>query len=279
MDLARGTQRSTKRDPGEPAVRSGAMSPGRPAHGPARTLAALLVAALVFLTGLDQGPSYVFTLAYGQASRPNVFVYLHTESKFARLEKTLKEKLPGLEITVFGRFRDLEDALQTRPPDAVITSNALIVSQGFPIALQGERGGADWEPYVLLSQGRALAGSLSGKVIGVVDLLGRSGTQEFVEKLLGTAEIKLKRVTKLEDLLPLLQFSAADAVLVPSASVKDVSERSRLVLSVLALPDARVKLPAVGVLNASVRASVISQIRALDSETTRSLGLESWRAP
>jgi len=160
----------------------------------------------------------------------------------AKLEKTLKEKLPGLEITVFGRFRDLEDALQTKPPDALITSNALIVSQGFPVALQGVAGGADWEPYVLLSQGRALEGSLAGRSSASSISWDASAPRSSSRKLLGTDEIKLKRVTKLEDLLPLLQFSAAEAVLVPSASVKDVSERSRLLLSVLALPDARVKL-------------------------------------
>jgi hypothetical protein len=242
---------------------------------------AWFMAALVFLFAPLHGwhGSLLGEDANAQDLRPKIYVYLHTDSKFAALEKTLKEKLPLLTVTVFGRFRDLEDAMQARPPDALVALHALLVKLNVQPALQGVRGNADWEPYVLLSQDLSLDEPLAGKVIGVVDLLGRTGTQEFVAKLLGTDDIKLKRVTKTEDLLPLLQFSAADAVLVPSVAVKDVTDRSRLPLTVRPLPDARVKLAAVGVLNVNTRNLVVNQVLRLDSETLRTLGVERWRAP
>jgi hypothetical protein len=57
---------------------------------------------------------------------------------------------------------------------------------------------------VLLSA-EPLDGSLEGKVLGVVDLLGRDGTQQFVAKLLQDHRRQAQaRVTKMEDLLPLL---------------------------------------------------------------------------
>ena len=214
----------------------------------------------------------------GADPRPTLYVYVHTDSKSATLEKTLQERMPALTITVFGRFRDFEEAMTARRPDGVVALQPLLASQNLPVSLQGLRGEHEWEPYVLLSPGPAVEGALNGKVIGVVDLLGRDGTQQFVTRLLKTTDLKLKRVTKMEDLLPLLQFSAADAVLVPAAAVKSVTERSRLPLKVREMPDARVGLPAVGVLNARVRDLMVKQVQGLDGDTNRTLGVEKWRA-
>ena len=112
----------------------------------------------------------------------------------------------------------------------------------------------------------------------MVDLLGRTGTQQLVSKLLSNPSVELRRVTKLEDLLPLLQFSAAGAVLVPGSAAKSFSERSRLRLRVHTLADARVGLPALGVLRAEQRTFVLRQVQALDADTLRMLGVERWRA-
>jgi len=237
-----------------------------------------IVATLLSLYASTHPPHFE-SEALGEDSRPTFYVYLHTDSKFATLERILKEKMPQLAVTVFGRFRDLEDAMQTRRPDALLGLHALLIELGVPPPEQGIRGNLDWEPYVLLSLQGALDGPLDGKVVGVVDYLGRTGTQAFVAKLLGTTDIKLKRVTKMEDLLPLLQFSAADAVLVPEASVKEMTDRSRLPLRPRHLPDSRVKLPAVAVLNAQARDRVVSQLQRIDVETLRLFGIDRWRAP
>ncbi|HXI58723.1 MAG TPA: hypothetical protein VNO55_21800, partial [Polyangia bacterium] len=203
----------------------------------------------------------------------------HTESKFAELERVLKGKLPALNVTVFGRFRDFEEAMAARPPDAVMGIGALLVSQSVPPALQGLRGTLDWETYSLLSVGDAVEGSLSGKAIGAVDLLGRAATQGFVANLVGAADIKVKRVTKMEDLLPLLQLGATDGVVAPTAAVRDMTERSRLPLHVHELSAVRVRLPSVGVNNPAARELIVSQFRALDGATNRMLGVDAWRLP
>jgi|SRR3954453_1034851 hypothetical protein len=232
-----------------------------------RLVRALLLA---FLLGVGVHP------AHGD-ERPSVYVYVHTDTKSAALEKGLQDKLPSLAVTVFGRFRDFEEAMSARRPDAVVALQPLLSSLSVPVVLQGTRGEHEWEPYVLLTTGAAVDGSLAGKVIGVVDLLGRNGTQDFVTKLLKTPDLKLKRVTKMEDLLPLLQFSAADGVLVPAGAVKSITERSRLALKVRELPDAKVGLLAVGVLSARARDVTVKQIQGLDGDTNRTLGVEHWR--
>jgi hypothetical protein len=223
------------------------------------------------------------SLANAQPPAPVVYVYLHTETKFAELERVLRKKLPALEITVFGRFRDFEEAMAARPPDAVVGINALLVSQNVPPTLQGFRGNADWETYSLLSVGDAFEGSdLSGKAVGVVDLLGRTATQAFVSKLIGGAEVKVKRVTKREDLLPLMQLALADGIVTPTITVRDITERSRLPLRARELTAVHVKLPSVGVRTAAareLRELIINQFRALDPTTNSLLGVDAWRIP
>jgi len=220
--------------------------------------------------------SYAVAPARGDEARPALYVYVHTDAKSAALEKDLQDRLPAVAVTVFGRFRDFEEAMTARRPAGVAALQPLLASLGVPVAAQGLRGSNDWEPYVLLSA-QPLEGSLAGKVVGVVDLLGRDGTQQFVAKLLKTADCKIKRVTKQEDLLPLLQFAAVDGVLVPAAGVKTITERSRLPLRVRELPDARVGLLAVGVLDVRARDLFIKQVQSLDAETNKLLGVERWR--
>jgi hypothetical protein len=145
--------------------------------------------------------------------------------------------------------------------------------------VQGLHQNNDREPYVLLSGGASLEGSLSGKTIGVVDLLGRTGTQDFVGHLLKTPDVKLNLVTKMEDLLSLLQFFAAEGVLVPAVAVDRLKERSRLPLRVRTLTDALVGLPAAGLINASARRLLVSQFQALAAPANRMLGVDHWKVP
>ena len=75
-------------------------------------------------------------------------------------------------VTAFGRFRDFDEAVGARRPDAVLALQPLLASYNVPVLLQGQRAGQDWEPYVLLAR-EVLEGPVNGKLIGVVDLLGR----------------------------------------------------------------------------------------------------------
>src|SRR5437868_4447046 len=116
--------------------------------------------------------------------RPTVYVFLNTDVKSAVLEKALQAKLPDLSVIVFGRFRDFEEALTTRPPDAVLAAQPLLVARKLNPVLRGMSEGRDVSSVVLLSAGPPLEGSLANRTIGVVDYLGRKGTQELVASLL-----------------------------------------------------------------------------------------------
>jgi hypothetical protein len=211
-----------------------------------------------------------------QGNKPVVHVFLQLDAKSSVIEKTLQQHLPELGIVVFGRFRDFEEGLNNGHPDAILSIAPVLEERGKSASLQGRRGGKSAEPYLLASVNQPLEGSLAGKTIGVVDLLGRDGTQTFLNGLLKATDIKIKRVAKIEDLLPLLEFSAADGVVLPSSMLGRLQERTRLVIETRELSGGPVGLPAVAVLNPTVRDLVVKSFQNLDGPTKRLLGIDSW---
>ena len=248
-------------------------TPDQPRPRPRRTRFAAIAGLAALLLGGIFASARMFA-----ADRPSLYVFLYTDAKSTVFERTLQMKLPEISVTVFGRFRDFEEALTARPPDAVLALDPLLQSRNLKAALHGVSNGDKTQLYVLLSAGAPLTGSLNGKTIGVVDLLGRQETQTFVGKLVKAPDVHIKLVTKLEDLLSLLQFSAADAILVPSSMVKPFTERSRLALYVRALPDAVVGRAAVAVLSREPRAVITHAIQRLDVETDKMMDLDGWRS-
>lgn len=210
--------------------------------------------------------------------RPTLYVFLNTEVRSAVLEKALQSKLPDLAVTVFGRFRDFDEALSTKAPDAVLALQPLLTARKLDAVLRGVSNGRDVDNYVLVSGGAALEGSLANRTIGVVDFLGRKGTQEFVATLLQTPDVHVKLVARVEDLLSLLQFSAADAVLVPSDFVKSFAERSRLPLHVRTPPGAIVGRVRLAILTPSVSDLITRQVKALDGATNQLMAVDGWRS-
>ncbi len=72
--------------------------------------------------------------------------------------------------------------------------------------------------------------NLDGKKVGVVDLLGRKPMKKFVTDLLGN--VSIKRVAKVEDLLPLLTFKSADLLFMSESDLKDLKKITQLDLHV-----------------------------------------------
>lgn len=205
-----------------------------------------------------------------------VHVFLQLDAKSGALEKMLQQQLPGLALTVFSRYRDLEDASATARPDALVAITPVLQQRGQKPVLQGMRGGRDMEPYMLVWVGTALDGPLSGKTIGAMDVMGRDGTQAFVAGLLKVNDVKVKRVTKTEDLLPLLEFSSADGILVPSSTLARLSERTRLAIKSREVPGGPVGLPALAVFNDAAKDAITKALAAIDGATKKILGIDAW---
>jgi hypothetical protein len=227
--------------------------------------------AAAFLLALCTAP-----VAHAQTGKPVLHVFLQLDAKSGALEKMLQQQLPNVSVTVFSRYRDLEDAAATAKPDGIVAITPVLEQRGKKPALQGTRSGKDEEPYLLVSVGNVLDGSLSGKTVGAVDVLGRDGTQTFVAGLLKTKDVKVKRVAKTEDLLPLLEFSAADGILLPSSALARLTERTRLDIKSKEAPGAQVGLPALAIFNDASKDALTKALSGLDAATKKTLGIDAW---
>lgn len=202
----------------------------------------------------------------------SLLVYLHVAVKQRAFQSLLGAGLPGVATTTVGRVADFERALQDGP-DAVLSLPLVLAAHGRSPALRGFAKGSPEERYALVGTG---APQEPGKVasVGALDLLGRDATNRFVRHLVG-AQARVERVTKIEDLLPLLQMQRVDAVLLPARLVNDLRGASRLVLSEREL-DTTVGLPAVAG-NGGGSAGVLAAISRMPKDVSKLLGVEEWR--
>jgi len=201
-----------------------------------------------------------------------LLVFLHVAVKQRAFESQLQAALPGLEVKAVGRLADFERGLEDGQ-DAVMSLPPLLTSHGFSPRLQGIHSGSPDERYSLVGTATP-PDPMRVATVGALDLLGRDGTNSFVYGLLG-ARPKVERVTKFEDLLPLLQMLKVDAILLPTRLLPEVQAASRLTLAQRELA-ALVKLPAVASVGAA-GPDAIAAITHLPAKISRTMGVEEWR--
>ena len=201
-----------------------------------------------------------------------LLVYLHVAVKQRAFQSLLGAGLPGVDTTAVGRVADFERALQDGP-DAVLTLPVVLAAHALTPALRGLTRGSPEERYALVGAGSAPDPAKVASV-GALDLLGRDGTNRFVRRLVG-AQARVERVTKIEDLLPLLQMQRVDAVLLPARLVADLRSASRLALAERQL-ELTVGLPAVASTGGG-GAAVLGAISKMPKDVSKLLGVEEWR--
>jgi hypothetical protein len=85
----------------------------------------------------------------------------------------------------------------------------------------------------------------------------------------------VERVTKVEDLLPLLQMQRAECICLPARLFTEIKGVSRMNLLSMELKK-RVGLPAATPIGPN-GASVLSALKGLSSSASNSLGVDGWR--
>jgi hypothetical protein len=95
-----------------------------------------------------------------------------------------------------------------------------------------------------------------------------------VQTLVG-ASPKLERVTKVEDLLPLLQMQRVDAILLAARLLDELRAASRMNLGQKELPS-KVGLPAVATTGPG-GAAVVAAVSKLSGSLEKALGVDQWR--
>lgn len=206
-----------------------------------------------------------------QAGAPKLLVFLHVSLKQRAFQGLLQNALPGIDVTAVGRISDFDRALSDAP-DAVLTLPMVLSAKNMHVQLQGQRAGSGEEKYALVAADSA-PDPARVKAVGALDVLGRDGTNLFVTRMLGV-QAKVERVTKVEDLLPLLQMQRVDAILIPQRLLLDVKSASRINLVPRELPT-QVGLPAVASLG-SAGPSITAGIARLPLALSQTMGVDAW---
>jgi hypothetical protein len=201
-----------------------------------------------------------------------LLVYLHAAVKQRALQSALQDALAGVTVTAVGRIGDLDRSLK-EGQDAVLSLPMVFAANGLTAKLQGLRQGAPDETYSLVGV-NAPPDPAAVTAVGALDLLGRDGTNAFVSGMLGS-QPKVERVTKVEDLLPLLQMEVVQAVLMATRFFAEVKGTSQLNLAARELPK-RQPLPAVASVGPAGDA-VVAAVSKLGGGALKVLGVDSWR--
>ncbi|MGC4093433.1 MAG: hypothetical protein QM756_37165 [Polyangiaceae bacterium] len=207
-----------------------------------------------------------------RAAQPKLLVFLHVAAKQRALQNELSQALSGVSVTAVGRIADFERSL-VEGQDAVLSLPVVLTAHKLTPKLRGQRQGSGDEKYSLIGPDTA-PDPARVSAVGALDLLGREATSTFVHSLLG-AKPKVERVTKVEDLLPLLQMRRVEAIVLPSRLFAEIRAASRLNLAGRELGPL-VGLPAAADVGAG-GAQVLSQLSKLPKALSKSFGVEEWR--
>lgn len=242
-----------------------------PHPGLRRYCLGLLFLGVLCLVATHTAPLYA-------AGKPTLYVFLHTELTASRLHVELLSRLKEVDVTVFGRYRDLEKAVKSNTPDAVLALAPVNEQLGLTRGIIGISQGADTEQYVLIGPNKSPSPEDASRMtIGAVDILGRRGMSKWVAALTGTKTTKkIIRVARSQDLLPLLSLGVSDLLLIREKLSKEIMKVSELTLHLTVLPTT-VGLPQLARGGGAEFKTVANKFKRLDSKINRLLGVSKWR--
>lgn len=210
------------------------------------------------------------------ATGPRLYVFASADMRAHTFEKDLESELPGVDVTVFSRIREFEQALLDRP-DGALARSPVLQSYGLKADLQGLVGSSATERFVLMSTNTPITiNDLQGKMLGAVDILGRKKMDEFVTKILGIPAPKLKHVTHERDLLALLQFDTVAAVLISESWAKLLQSKSEMQLKITPLIN-EVGLVGISFSSPQARSALEPKVKAASLKFNQTLGVTQWR--
>lgn len=133
-------------------------------------------------------------------------------------EKVLKgdPSLGGLQVTVFGQFREFSSANKTKAKYVIVPSSWVKFNPDYkPVYQFGKDGQANTKLMILSTKPEWTMDKIGTGKVGIVDELGRKDTKTYVQDIAGKFKL-IKRVTKPEDLMPLLVLENADYIIIRS---------------------------------------------------------------
>jgi hypothetical protein len=212
-------------------------------------------------------------------AQKNLYIFYPSIARPQTIQDKVEKVFHGTTVTAFGRYNDFSAKIEIEPPDMIITKTMIIRQlNSYTPVLHGYRNGKSEDSYVLLSinQPIDLKNITSETLIGTIDIMGRNGMNTFVSQFFPTIP-KLKRVTKVEDLLPLLTFNMTDAVLVQEPAVSYFKTTSNLNFNVTPLPETKDGIVALGIKNGINPEKIIATLKFVDKEVCALFEVDLWK--
>lgn len=206
----------------------------------------------------------------------SMYVYVPTEMRANAIEKNLNQTCPEIKIKAFGRVKDFHNQVELSTPDAILTLLPTMKShQAYSLKLHGEKEGSSKEPYIFVSLDKAIdIENLNNVRMGVVDIMGRKPMKAFLNGIFNT-KVKLKRVTKQEDLLPLLTFKSVDAIFIPESTFLELSEKTNQNLVRTPL-DVQIGLASTAAISSNAD-EIIACVQSFPKKINEILGVDQWK--
>jgi len=209
-------------------------------------------------------------------SSTNLYVFYPTHIRPQALETFLQNSFPNYKVTVFGRYKDFFNQVRQENPTAILTKPDLIhLLSPYRVQYRGQRKGSDLEHYCLLSIQSARPPPAShGLTLGVLAFLGRNDTVSYLSRFF-QFPIKVKRVTRSEDLLPLLTFKMVDQIFIPEREVSYFRNISRLKLNISPI-DVQIGIISFATKQPAPLESDLISLNSIPKKAMEILGIEGW---
>ena len=229
----------------------------------------------------DPEPEPTAATAPGVSEAPSgrmLYVHAPTGIDADGLRRGLSRHLRGVRVALFASESALRAQAAKSPPDGVLASPSVIASLGYPSRLRTERA-ASGRTFYLVSKDEPLDRSRWAKAtVGIVSSRPRAAVAREVQRSLGLSKPpSIRKVSKADDLLPLLQFRMVDAVLVEPARIARLKGRTKLTLASQKIvePTNGASLAA-GFANVASRDAIERQLLGLGESARDEMGTGKW---
>lgn len=209
-----------------------------------------------------------------------VYVLSTSLTKPNVIEKELSSKVKSGTVKVFARFSDFKAMVGKDKPDVVIAPVLALNELGLQSNLkaQGLVGGKNEQKLLLVSLSPGIdVNTKPDAQIGLLDVAGRKAMRIVLVEAVGQKS-RIKLVSKLEDLLPMLTFKNADAILVTEKDYEELKSRTQAQLVATPANGKNMGALAVAIMQDNANANkAVAEIKALGKNEMKMLGVESWK--
>lgn len=209
-----------------------------------------------------------------------LYIFYPSTFDFQSMQKSISDALPEIDAVVFNRYDDFALKMKTEPPEAIITKPVLIQEQfnDYEVVLNGERNGSTEGSYLVLSADSSftIKSISNASVIGAIDILGRPGMKSFFKRSF-PVEPKLKRVSKIGDLLPFLSLDVASGVLIENVFLDYFKSTSQLQFAVVPLPETNTGIIALAIKNGESAEKTLNSLKQNNKAICKLFYIEQWK--